>query len=116
MKKSCVVLSVLAVALLGTVIGCADQSANLQHPVAPGEQPGPTVVYQAPPPPLEQAPAPAPGPEYAYSWVPGYWTWQGHWVWASGTWLPRPAPQVVWTPGQWVKWGSRYKWFPGRWE
>jgi hypothetical protein len=118
MNKSFVVLSVLIVALMGLAIGCANQSGNVQGPVAPGEQPGATVVYEAPPPPpAHQAPVPAPGPEYAYSWVPGDWTWQGHWVWANGTWLPRPCPPAEWVPGFWVKRGGhRYIWIRGHWQ
>ena len=82
----------------------------------PGEQPGPTVVYQAPPAPLKQAVAPAPGPEYAYAWIPGCWTWQGQWVWAAGSWTPLPHPHAVWIAGQWVKRGSRFIWIRGRWQ
>ena len=115
MKKSCVVLLVLAFGLLALVIGCASQSGN--GPVAPGEQPGPTVVYQTPPPEPEQVVTPPPGPEYAYSWVPGYWTWQGaNWVWEKGTWLPRPAPHVQWVSGFWVKRGGHYLWIRGHWD
>ncbi|HVM50576.1 MAG TPA: hypothetical protein VMU04_21295, partial [Candidatus Acidoferrum sp.] len=99
MKKSSVVLLVLMLALLGAAIGCADQSANLKRPVPPGEQPGATVVHEAPPPTPPQQPAPAPGPEYAYSWVPGSWAWEGQWVWVNGVWLPRPAPHAEWVPG-----------------
>jgi WXXGXW repeat (2 copies) len=116
MNKSFVQLSVLSVALLASAIGCADQSANLGRPVPPGEQPGPTVVYEAPPAPLDQGMAPSPGPQYAYSWVPGYWTWQGHWVWTKGAWLPRPAPNVEWRAGFWAKRGHHYIWIRGCWQ
>ncbi len=116
MKKTFAVLPVLVIALLVFVIGCADQSGSVQGPAAPGEQPGATVVHQTPPPPQAETPPHAPGPEYAYSWIPGYWTWQqGDWAWAKGTWVPKPAPNVEWVPGLWAKRGSHYIWIRGRW-
>ena len=116
MNKSSVIVLVFSVALLAVVMGCASPSGSSQGPVAPGEQPGPTVVHDTPPPPPPQAPVSAPGPEYAYSWVPGYWTWQGHWVWAEGTWVPRPAPRIEWAPGFWAKRGHHYIWIRGHWQ
>jgi hypothetical protein len=116
MKKSSMGCCILLVAVWALVSGCADQSANMQHTSRPGEQPAATMVYQPPPPPHEQAPVRPPGPQYAYSWVPGYWTWQGQWVWANGTWIPRPRPHVEWVPGKWVKRGQRYIWIRGRWQ
>jgi hypothetical protein len=116
MNKSFIACSVLFIAILALVTGCAEPSSNVHHPVAPGDQPGARVVYQAPPPPQEQASVRAPGPEYAYSWIPGYWTWQGKWVWANGTWVPRPRPHAEWVPGQWAKRGHRYIWIRGRWQ
>jgi hypothetical protein len=116
MNKSFAVLWVFVVAVLALVNGCASQSGNVQQPVAPGEQPGATVVHQTPPPPQAEVRVHAPGPEYAYSWIPGYWTWQGQWVWANGAWCPRPAPHVEWVPGLWAKRGSRYIWIRGHWE
>ena len=116
MKKTFLTSSVLIVATLALVTGCAEQSGNVRHSARPGEQPGPTVVYQAPPAPLKQAVAPAPGPEYAYAWIPGCWTWQGQWVWAASSWTPLPHPHAVWIAGQWVKRGSRFIWIRGRWQ
>ncbi len=117
MKKTLGVLSVLVIALMALVIGCADQSGSVQRAVAPGEQPGATVVHQTPPSPEPETRPHAPGPEYAYSWIPGYWTWQqGQWVWARGAWVPKPAPNVEWVPGLWAKRGSRYLWIRGHWE
>jgi hypothetical protein len=116
MNRSFIIQSVLIVGISALVIGCAEQSGNVQRPVAPGEQSGPQVVYQAPPPPPEQAVVAAPLPEYAYAWIPGHWTWQGHWAWINGTWVPRPRPHAVWVPGQWAKRGHRYIWIRGRWE
>ena len=116
MIKSFVVTLVLFVAMLALVTGCAQPSGNVHRTAAPGEQPGATAVNQSPPPVPVQAVVPAPGPEYAYSWIPGYWTWQGQWVWANGTWLPRPSPHSVWMPGQWVKRGHRYIWIRGGWQ
>jgi hypothetical protein len=117
MKKSFAVLPVLVIAFLMGVTGCADQSGSVQRSAPPGEQPGATVVYQTPPSPQPETRPHAPGPEYAYSWIPGYWTSQQEkWVWAKGTWVPKPAPNVDWIPGLWAKRGSRYIWIPGYWQ
>jgi hypothetical protein len=117
MKKPFAVLSVLVVALVALVIGCADQSGSVVKSVPPGEQPGATVVHETPPSPQPETQPHAPGPEYAYSWIPGCWTWQqGHWAWANGAWVPKPAPNVDWVPGLWAKRGSHYIWIRGHWD
>jgi hypothetical protein len=116
MKKTVLLFAVLTAGALALVTGCANQSGTSQGQARPIEQPGATMVDQTPPE-LQKEPIPKPpGPKYAYAWIPGYWTWQGHWAWTSGTWVPLPHPHLVWVGGHWIKWGTRYKWIPGRWE
>jgi hypothetical protein len=116
MKKLSWAAALLLAAVLTSVTGCADQSGNVHHPLLPGEQPGPTVVHQAPPPAPPEVVVPAPGPEYAYAWNPGCWTWQGSWVWLKGSWIPLPCPRAVWVPGLWAKRGHHYIWIRGHWK
>jgi hypothetical protein len=116
MKKSILAAAVLLAAALALVTGCANQSGRVQNPLPPGAQPGPTVVHEPPPPPPQEIIVPAPGAEYAYAWMPGYWTWQGSWVWLKGSWTPLPCPHAVWDAGQWAKRGHRYIWIRGHWQ
>jgi hypothetical protein len=116
MKKSTWVAALLLTAALAFVAGCANQSGHGNRPLPPGSQPGPTVVNEPPPPPPDEPAVRPPGPEYAYAWMPGYWTWQGRWVWLKGAWAPLPSPKSVWVPGQWAKRGHRYIWIAGRWQ
>jgi hypothetical protein len=116
MKKTRLAFAVLIVPLVALVAGCAQQSGSVSRQAQPVEQPGATVVNEVPPAPQHQPVPPAPGPAYAYAWIPGYWAWQGHWVWTSGAWVPLPHPHLRWVAGHWVKWGERYKWIPGKWQ
>ena len=118
MKSHLSVLSVFqSLPLLALAIGCANQSGNAQGPVAPGEQPGPTVVYETPPPPQPQAPVPAPGPEYAYSWVPGYWTWQGAMGVGQAAPGSRGRPRMSnGSPASGPSVAHRYIWIRGHWQ
>ena len=116
MKKTALAFVVLGIALLALATGCAQPSGQVQTQGRSIEQPDTMIIDQAPPAPKKEAVAPAPGPNYAYAWVPGYWAWQGKWVWTSGTWVPLPSPHTEWVAGHWIPWGHRYKWIPGRWQ
>lgn len=35
------------------------------------------------------------------AWVPGYWSWNGQWMWVKGYWGHRPYPGAEWHSGQW---------------
>ena len=74
----------------------------------------PVVVQSAPPAPIVEVVPVAPGP--AYAWVPGYWSWNGRWVWVRGNWGFRPRPHAVWVSGRWVPHGHGYVWVGGRWR
>ena len=85
-------------------------------------EPQPQVVY-VPSPPVVTAPPPTPPPEAvvvspgpAYVWQPGYWSWQGRWVWIRGAWVTRPHPTAVWVPAHWVHRGHGYVWVNGYWR
>ena len=76
--------------------------------------PADIVVSEAPPPPAHEVIVASPGP--AYSWVPGYWSWQGRWVWVRGAWVIRPDAHAVYVPGRWVHRGHGYVWNSGHWK
>ena len=116
MNKSALAIPALLAAALALVAGCVEPYGAVQHPLPPGAQPGPTVVNQAPPPPPQEFWGVPPMPEYAYAWMPGYWTWQGDWVWLKGSWASLPRPHAVWVAGQWAKRGHRYIWIRGHWQ
>jgi hypothetical protein len=73
------------------------------------------VVVQEPPPPLRtEVIVEPPGPGYV--WTPGYWSWQGRWVWIGGRYVVRPHPHAVWVTGRWVRRGHGHVWVAGRWR
>jgi hypothetical protein len=82
-------------------------------PLVPSPNP-PLVVDQAPPAPRVEVIPVAPGSNYY--WVPGYWSWNGTWVWRAGYWTVRPWHNAVWVPGHWSRHGRGYIWIRGRWS
>src|SRR2546430_1200579 len=72
----------------------------------PGALTAETVVAEAPPVPQVEAVTPAPNPEFY--WIPGYWSWNGGWVWIGGRWGPRPHPHAVWVGPRYVRRGHGY--------
>ena len=83
------------------------------QPAAPTPQQV-VLVPSAPPPPLVEVRPFAPGAYYA--WIPGYWSWNGNWVWVSGRWLLRPIPTAVWVGGHWSRHGRGWVWIGGGWR
>jgi hypothetical protein len=76
------------------------------------EQPAPGP--EAPPPPrAEVVPA---QPDLTFVWTPGFWDWQGRWVWVHGYWGPRPHPGAVWVQGGWVHRHRGYMWAHPHWQ
>jgi hypothetical protein len=49
-------------------------------------------------------------------WVPGYWSWNGGWIWTGGNWMIRPWPGAVWVGGRWARHGWGYGWVSGHWR
>ena len=74
-----------------------------------------TVVVQEAPPKLRiEEPPQSPGP--GYTWISGYWGWNGQWTWVPGRWTMRPGSYDRWEPGHWDRRGHSYVWIPGRWR
>ena len=99
----------------------AAPTADWQQP-APAAAPVPTqpppqtvvVASTAPPPtPVEVIPY---SPGAAYVWVPGYYAWNGGWVWIGGRYVVRPRPGAVWVGGHWGRRGRGYIWIGGGWR
>ncbi|MHB8519243.1 MAG: hypothetical protein ACYDH9_00665 [Limisphaerales bacterium] len=90
----------------------ASSGAPAIQPAAP---PGSVIVTQAGPPPARVEIVPlVPGPDYV--WAPGYWGWQGGWVWMSGSWVIRPRPGVIWVGGHWARHRRGLVWVGGYWR
>jgi hypothetical protein len=95
-----------------------------------GAAPAQVVIQERvmPAPLVETIPV-APGP--SYHWVPGYWMWNGRWVWVRGHYVagvvpPMPAvivetppaspgPGWFWVRGHYVWVPFRWVWTPGHW-
>jgi hypothetical protein len=116
MKTSYLNASILALGLVPLLtVGCVERRVYVQGPpVVVAAPPGEVVVTEAPPVPAAEVVVQAPGPTYV--WAPGYWTWQGRWVWISGRWMLPPRPQAVWVGGYWAPRGHGYVWVGGRWR
>ncbi|MFW5875815.1 MAG: hypothetical protein ACOCXM_03700 [Myxococcota bacterium] len=55
-------------------------------------------------------------PDDHYTWVNGYWWWNGdQHVWMRGHWAPRPAAGYVWVRSGWTWLDGRYVFVHGRW-
>ena len=83
-------------------------------PAVPTAPPPTVVVTQPPPAPQVEVIPVSPGPQFY--WVPGYWSWNGGWVWVTGVWAPRPRPYAVWVQGHWAHRGHGYIWIGGGWR
>src|ERR1035438_1171197 len=91
------------------------QAAPVPVPAQPGPTPQAAVVApSAPPPPQVEYVPVAPGPYYV--WAPGYWSWNGGWVWVGGRYMSRPRPGAVWVGGHWGRHGHGYVWIGGGWR
>ena len=64
------------------------------------------IVTQQPPPAQVEVVTVSPGP--AYQWAPGYWSWNGAWVWVGGGWIQAPSARrlgrrTVGSPWTWPR-------------
>ena len=115
MKTSLLLAAGFGIAVAGLLSGCVEHRVVYVPTPTPAVPADTTVVYQAPPPPpAQEVVVAAPGP--AYVWVPGYWSWQGRWVWVGGRYVVRPHPHAVLVPGHWARHGHGYIWVSGYWR
>jgi hypothetical protein len=82
--------------------------------MVPQAPPAGVTVESAPPPPQVEVVPVAPGPSYV--WAPGYWGWNGAWVWVGGHYVIRPHPHAVYVGPHWVRHGHGYIWIGGSWH
>jgi hypothetical protein len=73
-------------------------------------------VNVAPPAPISEAQPVSPGS--GYTWVPGFYRWDGsQYVWTHGHWMRPPQSGQVWVPGHWVESPhGRWHWRDGHWR
>ena len=114
-RNSVALAAVIALALLVGMLGCAKHhQAKMSTPVEVPPPPVEVYVNEAPPRMPTETTGPAPAPSYC--WVPGYWAWQGSWVWVRGAWVIPPHPHATYVPGRWTHRGHGYVWTSGHWR
>ena len=114
-ENSILAVAVIALGCLGGVSGCArHHRAYAVTPVAVPPPPVEVYVSEAPPHLLKETIGPTPAPNYY--WVPGYWSWQGSWVWVRGAWVIPPHPHATYVAGHWDHRGHGYAWTSGHWR
>jgi hypothetical protein len=96
----------------GSDVVSSGANPNAAYQGAPSS--GQVVVAQPPPAPQVEVVPVAPGPDYV--WAPGYWSWNGGWIWVGGAWTLRPRPYAVWVGPRWVHYGRGYRWERGHWR
>jgi hypothetical protein len=101
-------------AALPLLVGCVERRVVYVHSPPPSAPAGEVVVNEAPPTPPSEVIVTAPGPDYV--WVPGYYSWQGRWIWIGGSWIVPPHRHAVWVGGHWGYRGRGYVWVGGRWR
>ena len=102
------------IAALPLLVGCVERRVVYVQSPPLGAPAGEVVVNEAPPAPPSEVIIAAPGPEYV--WTPGFYSWQGRWVWVRGSWAVPPHRHAVWIGGHWGRRGHGYVWVGGRWR
>jgi len=116
LRKSVIALALLLVCSSILTTACSKHRAYVvksKQTVTP-EPSAETVISETPPPPPQELVVASPGP--GYCWIPGYWSWQGRWIWVRGAWSIPPYPHAVYVPGRWVHRGHGYVWITGHWR
>ncbi len=74
------------------------------------------VLTTTPPPaPIVENQPPSPGANY--TWVGGYWSWNGtQYGWTAGHWEQTPAVAQSWEAPAWERQGQGYRFRPGHWR
>jgi hypothetical protein len=115
MKNFVFYLLLLGFASAAALTGCVHRRVYVaSSSTVVATPPAETVISEAPPATPQEVIVASPGP--GYYWVPGYWSWQGRWVWVRGAWAIRPHPRAVYIPGRWVHRGHGYVWINGHWR
>src|SRR5258707_492976 len=111
----------LTAGLIALATGCVER--QIQYvPVYQNQQTAPSTNGQSqasiatnvveapltPPPPKVEVVPIVPGPEYV--WIPGYWAWNGGWVWIGGRWVIRPHIGAIWVAPHWARHPRGYVW------
>ena len=82
-----------------------DGSAGTSQIVTPPLVPTTSTDGSQPPPAQTEVVPVSPGPNFY--WSPGYWGWNGGWIWIGGSWGPRPFGWG-WHPWGWGWHGSSW--------
>src|SRR5262249_24129144 len=80
----------------------------------PVGEPQPVGVADLPPPRLGETPGPE--PFWGAVWIPGFWNWDGGWVWMSGRWATAPQPGLVWCEPYYENRGGLVIYVGGHWR
>jgi hypothetical protein len=121
MKRGQIILGLSTLAIIITT-GCGSPPRERRTVVISRPEPvyrervrAPIIVRERPPAVVREVRPPAPGRDYV--WAPGYWTWDGEWLWQSGHWTRRPSDRAVWVEGRWVEdRRGEWVWQPGHWR
>ena len=99
--KKLVILSIVALSLIGIQKIDAQVAVSAQIEVAPPEIP----EYVQPACPTD-----------GYLWTPGYWAYGAFgYYWVPGVWISPPTVGYLWTPGYWGCNNGIYAWNGGYW-
>src|SRR5438034_225698 len=79
------------------------------------DQPRAVEAPAAPPQPVVETVTVELRPSSRHVWVPGQWTWDGHWTWIWGHWQLGRSGQT-WVAGRWEQSGSSWRWAAGSWR
>ena len=107
-------ISLLGITAGSLLVGCVERRVVYVQSPPPGAPAGEVVVNEAPPVPQQEVVVAAPGPDYV--WTPGFYSWQGRWVWVRGSWVIPPRRHAVWVGGHWGHRGRGYVWVGGHWR
>lgn len=73
------------------------------------------IVREAPPQPYTEYRSSPPSP--GYTWIDGYWHWNGQqYVWESGRWAAPPLERAVWIAPRYERAKDGYRYIPGHWS
>ncbi len=75
--------------------------------------PGPGLAPPPPPPPIFESVPPRPAPDLV--WTPGRWVWDGvTWRWRHGRYRSKLGFRDMYVPGHWERdAGAGFRWIPG---